>query len=80
MGRGAVTAKQREAAKRRELAEHTMEHLIRGGGSATVTTATFRLMLLLNDGYMTWRGKMYEPVGKSLGAGVYRVRAKEAVL
>lgn len=42
----------------------------------TVTTAAYRKMLLDKDGWMMARGEMYDIVGKSLGAGVYRVTLK----
>lgn len=73
------TSRTREAERRRELAEKTIQFLCSAPGTAntTVTTATFRSMLLQSDGWVMWQGKMYDIVGKSLGAGVYRVSLKE---
>lgn len=74
------TGRQREQERRRQLAERTIDFLTSAPTKAntTVTTATFRQMLLLHDGYVMYRGKRYEVTGKSLGAGVYRVTLKEA--
>lgn len=73
------TRRRREHAARRDLARRTVDFLCGAPGSSntTVTTATFRAMLLESDGYVTYNGKRYEIKGKSLGAGVYRVKLEE---
>lgn len=49
-----------------------------GQNHTTVTTRVFRSMLLQSDGQVMWKGKLYDIKGKSLGAGVYRVKLEEA--
>lgn len=69
-----MSAKARQAEAYKQQAERTIDFLCSSiGANTTVTTRTFRTMLLQSDGYVTWNGKRYEIKGKSLGAGVYRV-------
>jgi len=73
------TSRTREAEARKALARKTINFLCSmKGANTTVTTATFRSMLLQTDGWVLFNGKRYEIKGKSLGAGVYRVSLEEA--
>ena len=71
---------ERQKQAHRRAAERTIDFLCSAPlrANTTVTSATFRAMLLKSDGYVTLKGKMYEISGKSLGAGVYRVTLKES--
>lgn len=75
-----MTNKERQRKAYNRLAQEKIDFLCSHSRQAntTVTTRTFRTMLLQSDGYVMYNGTRYEIKGKSLGAGVYRVSLEEA--
>jgi hypothetical protein len=63
----------------REEVSRVTNHLasMPGLAHAAVETAVARSLLLESGGEMLLRGRTYDVVAKSLGAGVYRVTTRE---